>query len=55
MDIFLDILLKPPQPLMGLFLSYYEQNEMFDLYTHGTGPGLLGVVIHSLKLLSSFC
>ena len=32
------------------FLSYYEQNEMFDLYTHGTGLGLLGVVIHSLKM-----
>ena len=32
------------------FLSYYEQNEMFDLHTHGTGPGLLGVVIHSLKM-----
>ena len=31
------------------FLSYYEQNEMFNLHTHGTGPGLLGVVIHSLK------
>ena len=32
------------------FLSYYEQNKMFDLYTHGTGPGLLGVVVHSLKM-----
>ena len=31
------------------FLSYYEQNKMFDLYTHGTGPGLLRVVVHSLK------
>ena len=31
------------------FLSYYEQNELFDLHTHGTGPGLLGVDIHSLK------
>ena len=30
-------------------LLYYEQNEMFDLYTHGTGPGLVGVVVHSLK------
>ena len=37
------------------FLSYYEQNEFFDLYTHGTGPGLMGVVIHSLKnVLRSF-
>ena len=24
LDIFLDILLKPPQPLMGLFLSYIQ-------------------------------
>ena len=31
------------------FLSYYKQNELFNLHTHGTGPGLLGVVIHSLK------
>ena len=31
------------------FLSYYKQNEMFNLYTHGTGPGLVGVVVHSLK------
>ena len=31
------------------FLAYYEQNEMLDLYTHGTGPGLVGVVVHSLK------
>ena len=30
-------------------LAYYEQNEMFDLYTHGTGPGLVSVVVHSLK------
>ena len=22
---------------------------MFDLYTHGTGPGMVGVVVHSLK------
>ena len=32
MDILLDILLKPPQPLMGLFLSYnepYARNECF--------------------------
>ena len=31
------------------FLSYYEQNKMFDLYTHGTGPGMVGLVVHSLK------
>ena len=32
------------------FVAYYEQSEMFDLYTHGTGPGLLGVV----NLLKSY-
>ena len=26
LDIFLDILLKPPQPLMGLFSIFSEQN-----------------------------
>ena len=31
------------------FLAYYEQNKMFDLYMHGTGPGVVGVVVHSLK------
>ena len=31
------------------FLAYNEQNEMFDLYTHRTRPGLVGVVVHSLK------
>ena len=31
------------------FLSHYKQNEMFDLHMHGTGPGLVGVVVHSLK------
>ena len=34
---------------LNRFVSYYEQNEMFDLYTHGTGPGLVGVVINMLK------
>ena len=29
MDIFLDILLKPPQPLMGLFLQTTEEREWF--------------------------
>ena len=29
LDIFLDILLKPPQPLMGLFLSIYPLLENF--------------------------
>ena len=40
------------ETLDGVFnsvLAYYEQNEMFDLYTHGTGPGLVSVVVHSLK------
>ena len=31
------------------FVAYYEQSEMFDLYTHGTGPGLLGVIVNLLK------
>ena len=31
------------------FLAYYEQNEMFDLYIHRTRPGLVGVVVNSLK------
>ena len=31
------------------FVAYYEQSEMFDLYKHGTGPGLLGVVMNLLK------
>ena len=31
------------------FLIYYEHNEMFDLYTHRTRPGLVSVVVHSLK------
>ena len=24
---------------LNRFVCYYEQNKMFDLYTHGTGPG----------------
>ena len=35
LDIFLDILLKPPQPLMGLFFSYNihdeERKEIFTI------------------------
>ena len=34
---------------LNRFVTYYEQSEMFDLYTHGTGPGLLGVVVNLLK------
>ena len=28
---------------------------MFDLYTHGTGPGLVGVVINMLKTYWDHC
>ena len=31
-----------------MFERFYECNEMFDLYTHGIGPGIVGVVIHKL-------
>ena len=34
---------------LNRFVRYYEQNELFDHYTHGTGPGLVGVVINMLK------
>ena len=34
---------------LNRFVAYYEQSEMFDLYIHGTGPGLLGVVVNLLK------
>ena len=37
------------------FVAYYEQSEMFDLYTHGTGPGLLGVVVNLLKSYLGGC
>ena len=40
---------------LNTFVCYYEQNEMFDLYTHGTGPGLVGVVINMLKTSLSRC
>ena len=29
-----------------MFEHYYEQNEAFDHYTHGIGPGIVGFVIH---------
>ena len=35
---------------LNRFVRYYEQNELFDHYTHGTGPGLVGVVINMLKM-----
>ena len=40
---------------LNTFVYYYEQNEMFDLYTHGTGPGLAGVVINMLKTYLGHC
>ena len=40
---------------LNRFVCYYEQNEMFDLYTHGTGPGLVGVVINMLKTYLGRC
>ena len=38
---------------LNRFVRYYEQNEMFDHYTHGTGPGLVGVVM--LKMYLGHC
>ena len=29
-----------------MFERYYENCEMFDLYTHGIGPGIVGIVVH---------
>ena len=40
---------------LNRFVCYYEQNEMFDFYTHGTGPGLVGVVINMLKMYLGHC
>ena len=40
---------------LNRFVCYYEQNKMFDLYTHGTGPGLVGVVINMLKMYLGHC
>ena len=40
---------------LNTFVCYYEQNEMFDLYTHGTGLGLVGVVINMLKMYLGHC
>ena len=33
---------------LTMFERYYEMNEAFDLYTHGMGPGLVGMVVHAL-------
>ena len=40
---------------LNRFVRYYEQNELFDYYTHGTGPGLVGVVINMLKMYLGHC
>ena len=40
---------------LNTFVCYYEENKMFDLYTHGTGPGLVGVVINMLKMYLGHC
>ena len=37
------------------FVAYYKQSEMFDLYTHGTGPGLIGVIVNLLKSYLGGC
>ena len=40
---------------LNRFVAYYEQSEMFDLYTHGTGPGLVGVIVNLLKSYLGGC
>ena len=30
-----------------MYERYYESNEQLDLYTHGIGPGLIAIVMHS--------
>ena len=40
---------------LNRFMAYYEQSEMFDLYTHGTGLGLIGVIVNLLKLYLGTC
>ena len=32
-----------------MFVCYYEQNEEFDLLTHGMGPSLVSVVMHNFS------
>ena len=33
--------------VLTMFEHYYENNESFDRYTHGIGPGIVGFVIHA--------
>ena len=40
---------------LNRFVRYYEENELFDHYAHGTGPGLVGVVINMLKTYLGHC
>ena len=40
---------------LNRFVRHYEQNELFDHYTHSTGPGLVGVVINKLKTYLGHC
>ena len=40
---------------LNRFVRYYEQNKLLDHYTHGTGPGLVGVVINMLKMYLGRC
>ena len=30
-----------------MFEHYYENNEQLDLYTHGIGPSIIAIVLHS--------
>ena len=32
-----------------MFVRFYEQNEHFDLLTHGVGPGVVAVVMHNFS------
>ena len=32
---------------LTMFEHYYENNEIFDHYTHGISPGIVGFVIHA--------
>ena len=32
-----------------MFVQFYEQNEHFDLLTHGVGPGVVAVVMHNFS------
>ena len=40
---------------LNRFVAYYEQSELFDLYTHGTGPGIVGVIVNLLKSYLGGC